>query len=446
MSKKHKHDLRTIEQVLEMRTADMIDACTDLLLSYYPPINGKPQVFILDDNFVYAVGSGPITLVSHVDTVRDHFVPVAKAGAVPGKSWRKDHGNSPMKLSRTNNILTNSNGVLGADDRAGVFGCLELVRRCKKEGLPMPSILLTNGEESGGIGVGVFVSTSAFEKYDGGRTRLFVEMDRCNAVEWVTYGAQLPREVIDYVESFGFKKGHGSYSDIADLQEEYQIPAVNLSIGYYLQHSDSERLHVDEMYMTINRVFAMLRNPIDKLYPVKPQPKYSAASYHGFGGYDSSGFYGNSSKTTGGKGNVESGKENTKSTTSTFPHSQPGKTGVDDVLDAITKGGFCRACGHMWSDCECGNLLKEIVKHLTPTEIRFLKENYLFEVDPMHALLSAYLEMEDDLAHGGEKIDIESGEVIVIAPEKDPKDPFFVGEEGAPLLITYDTSTTEGEK
>jgi hypothetical protein len=403
------YNLTTIQEVLEMSTDEMIPACTDFLLDYFEAAEkSDPKVYILDDDFVYAIGESPITIVAHVDTVRDryvHKVPTKNTANIVLASSKKDDS---MVLCQNRNVLTNLNGVLGADDRAGVFGCLEIVRRCSEAGLPLPSVILTNGEESGGIGVGAFCRSKIFEKHDQGRTKLFVEMDRCNATEWVTYGAKLPSEVVDYVESFGFHKGHGSYSDIADLQEEYLIPAVNVSIGYYSQHSASEKLHVDEMYLTIDRVFQMVKDPIDKLYKVDPDVKGYGWDEDWYNHYNPKN-YGNNNHN---KPKTETPKTNVNKTTkgvTSFPQGKPGKTSVDNALDAITRGGFCISCGHIWSDCECGEMLKDIAAYMYKEEIEFLLENYLFPEDSMHVLLTAFLEMEN------EKID--AVDVDVVADE-----------------------------
>ena len=201
-----------------------------------------------DDNYIfYQSNLNPICLVAHIDTVR-------KGGRV--------------ELEQTNNIIRNKKGVLGADDRAGVYGILELLYRCKAEGVPYPSVLFTNYEESGGVGVGCFIDDcqhlNPFKT-----TTLFIELDRGNSNQYVYYSWMLPEEIKDYVESFGFVGACGTYSDVADLTDFFCIPAVNLSVGFYKQHTKKERLHIDELNLTINRVFKMLKNPVEQLYPME---------------------------------------------------------------------------------------------------------------------------------------------------------------------------------
>ena len=205
------------------------------------------------DNYIYAKGTSPLCLVAHIDTVR-------------GKN------DLPVNLVVSRNVIRNASGVLGADDRAGVYGILEVMRGCIENNFPMPHIIFTNYEESGGRGVKAFIRD---KKFDPRGIDLLVELDRKGCNEYVFYSTTLPQPVKDYVKSFGFREERGSYSDISDLTDEYQIPSVNLSIGYYSQHCNAEYLHYDECLLTIDRVLDMCEEPIGKLHKVV-KPYYPA--------------------------------------------------------------------------------------------------------------------------------------------------------------------------
>lgn len=228
---------RELEQLLMMAEHEVLTYAVIELEKFYERVDSDY------DNYVIACGTSPIALVAHVDTV----------------SW----GTKGMTLAWNKNVLRNEQGILGADDRAGVFGILEAVRKAKHLKLAMPTIIFTNHEESGGRGVKQFIKDKVFTGED---INLFVELDRKGCNEYVFYTSSLPKQVMDYVESFGFCKREGSYSDIMDLAFAYKIPAVNLSVGYYSQHTQAETLHWDEMWLTINRVVEMLVDPIPVLY------------------------------------------------------------------------------------------------------------------------------------------------------------------------------------
>ena len=227
--------------------------------------------FTLTDKFadyIYVNNNHPICLVAHIDTVeRD----------------------KKLKLEIDRNIITAKDSVLGADDRAGVFGIMEILRICKLKSIPYPSILFTNYEEKGCLGAKEFCKSKQFIKDN---VRLFVELDRKGSNDYVCYRYDCPTEVAYYIETFGFIKSNGSCSDVGELTEEYKIPHVNLSIGYYSQHTKLERLHIDEMILTINRILQIVQDPIDKLYEVKP--KETPVYRHNVWNNDYDDYYGNS--------------------------------------------------------------------------------------------------------------------------------------------------------
>jgi len=162
------------------------------------------------DKYLYLHGTGnPLCLVAHLDTVR---------------------GTDKLHPYVVNSIMRNKGGVLGADDRAGVYSLYRLLEICAEDGVPFPSVLLTFGEECGGIGVKQFIADFNKPPAD---TTMFIELDRQGANEYVYYSGSLPAEIRSYVESWGFVEAHGSYSDITDLTAAYHVPSVNLSGGYY---------------------------------------------------------------------------------------------------------------------------------------------------------------------------------------------------------------------
>jgi hypothetical protein len=70
----------------------------------------------------------------------------------------------------------------------------------------------------------------------------------------------------DYFTSYGFKSSFGSFSDISILCPKWGIGGVNLSIGYYSQHTSSEILKIDEWQNTVDRVEAIILNPPEKQF------------------------------------------------------------------------------------------------------------------------------------------------------------------------------------
>jgi acetylornithine deacetylase/succinyl-diaminopimelate desuccinylase-like protein len=195
------------------------------------------------DHYIFGVPAGavsPVMLVAHLDTL----VPKDRQTGMHLK---------PVELVLQHDVLTNANGVLGADDRAGVYAVLEAARQATVK----PLVLFTNYEEVGGLGVKRFIADGLLVPYVA-QLRLFIEPDRKGFDEYVFYSWTLPSEVSAFVERFGFNADHGSYSDVKDLTEAYRVPHVNLSVGYLNQHSKDERLNLTALDRTVGCLADML--------------------------------------------------------------------------------------------------------------------------------------------------------------------------------------------
>lgn len=224
----------TIRECLEPTTLELIFIITQRL-------NKLGISYITDhDNYIYFNGGTETMLVAHMDTcIR----------------------NKDLVILENNGIYTAKDSILGADDRAGIYAILKIL----ESGL-RPSFLFTNYEESGLIGVRQFIKEDLLNTDN---LKLFVEIDRQGCNDFVFYSSSLPTEVKYYAESFGFVETWGILSDVQELTEKTRIPHINVSAGYYNQHSTSERLHLDELELTISRVIRLLNQPIEELYEVQ---------------------------------------------------------------------------------------------------------------------------------------------------------------------------------
>ena len=57
-----------------------------------------------------------------------------------------------------------------------------------------------------------------------------------------------------YINSFGFKTNKGIFSDISFICPNWNVAGVNLSAGYYNEHTEVESLKLDDLEYTIDRV------------------------------------------------------------------------------------------------------------------------------------------------------------------------------------------------
>jgi hypothetical protein len=149
--------------------------------------------------------------------------------------------------------IYNNDGVLGADDRAGIWIAIELMKDNADA-----YFLFTDEEEIGGLGAKEFVKSRVYSELVSG-TSCFIELDRRGYKDIATYGHG-NKELIDLFEQQGYEETYGSYTDIVELCEASIIGGINLSVGYYNEHTSREYLNTGEMKYTLNRVKDVLES------------------------------------------------------------------------------------------------------------------------------------------------------------------------------------------
>lgn len=196
--------------------------------------------------FLYAPGSVPVLLVAHLDTV--HKCPIKTICA-----------------SADGNILMSPQGI-GGDDRAGVYMLLEIAKRHKCH------LLFCEEEEVGGVG--------AYHFCDSGirpMVNYIVECDRRGANDAVFYGcANL--EFTEFVTGFGFRENLGSFSDISVIAPHLGVAAVNISSGYYNEHSLHEYIDLRVIRTNIERLCRMVVTPTESFEYIEDRSWWSGCS------------------------------------------------------------------------------------------------------------------------------------------------------------------------
>lgn len=216
-----KEEKDLFESILGSSQAGLMNSLIKLL----PDIYGEDKMIITED-YIMALGDIPLGLVAHMDTV--HAVPV-----------------QDLFHDQEKNIFWSPQG-LGADDRAGVYAMIEILRRGHR-----PTLILTTDEEKGGIGAGKLVSD--FPKEAPCTMNFLIELDRRGSEDCVFYDCENP-DFETYIEDYGFRTSWGSFSDISVLCPVWGMAGVNLSIGYYNEHTKHEFLSINDMFATIDKV------------------------------------------------------------------------------------------------------------------------------------------------------------------------------------------------
>lgn len=191
--------------------------------------NGYEGRIINTDDYLLCEGDIGIMLVSHLDTV--HKV-------LP----------SQIFIDKEKNVMWSPEGI-GGDDRAGIFGITQIIKDCK------PYLLFTTDEEIGGIGAKKF--TEEYKIALNKKVKYIVELDRRGNKQAVFYDCG-NKKFKDYILSFGFKEYYGSFSDISVLSPAYDIASVNVSAGYYNEHTKQEYINLNDLKNTVEIVKKMV--------------------------------------------------------------------------------------------------------------------------------------------------------------------------------------------
>lgn len=200
-------------------------------------LDAKYKEVIASPKYLVAIGDIPIALIAHLDTV-----------------YKTPPHN--IYYDRVKNTVWGDNG-LGADDRAGVFAILELIKRGYR-----PTIIFTTDEEVGCHGAEALVSAIPEAPT---AIKYIIQIDRHGSHDCVFYSCH-NYEFTNYIESFGFSFARGSFTDITIIGPAWGVACVNLSIGYYDEHSYAEILHPNEMYNTIIKIERMLKEANEAPY------------------------------------------------------------------------------------------------------------------------------------------------------------------------------------
>ncbi len=157
--------------------------------------------------FLYAEGDIPVMVVAHLDTV--HRKPV-----------------ETVCVSDDGRYVMSPQGI-GGDDRCGVYIILQLLERYGIK----PYVLFTEDEEVGGIGARMFTKSTFMPDL-----KYIIEFDRRGDNDAVFYDCDNPAFTA-FVETFGFREEYGSFSDISYIAPHLKAAAVNLSSGYFNEHT-----------------------------------------------------------------------------------------------------------------------------------------------------------------------------------------------------------------
>jgi tripeptide aminopeptidase len=156
---------------------------------------------------------------------------------------------SSDQLIERNNIVSREKGILGADDRAGVAIILNLLKEVGNyREVPPLKFIFTVGEEDRQYGA-ESIDPDFFEDVSFG-----ISLDRKNSKDIVYKSNSKEYSNLEFAERVArvssrifseeniFVPCQGGISDLRVWSEKDTRPCVNLSVGYFDEHTDEERL------------------------------------------------------------------------------------------------------------------------------------------------------------------------------------------------------------
>ena len=192
-------------------------------------LSNKYKNIIVNQKFVAVRGNIPICLIAHMDTVFT-FPP------------------QRIYYDKDYNVLWSPDG-LGTDDRAGIYAIINII----ESGL-RPHVIITDEEETGGIGAEELIKTYNTCPFE---CKFIMELDRQGKDDAVFYECN-NKKFEKVITSYGFTTQFGTFTDISIIAPFWKIAAVNLSVGYYMEHSLSEYINMNECHETIEKVKQIL--------------------------------------------------------------------------------------------------------------------------------------------------------------------------------------------
>lgn len=232
-------NLKLLKQLMGLNQNEL----HQLLKSY---LKKKYKRVEVADKYIIAEGSIPIGLVAHLDTVHKKAPTLFFYDEEQSALW-SPHG-------------------LGADDRAGVYAIIQIIEKGYR-----PHIIFTHDEEIGGKGASELINKHFYCPFEN--LKCLIELDRSGTKDCVFYDCD-NKDFIKYIENFGFTYEEGSFTDISIIAPKWKAAAVNLSVGYFYEHSLAELLCVSYLDETIEKVISILDNADEMLYYEFVQREY----------------------------------------------------------------------------------------------------------------------------------------------------------------------------
>lgn len=247
-----------------------------------------------------------------------------------GNIYYLDHENAPLLSAHMDTVRKDSDfvvgafltededekifsgGILGGDDKCGVYIILKALKEGKKV-----NFIFSRDEEIGCLGIKALLKPNYTENKvlaDKIRNNCLwcLVLDRrgnsdiiCTKNAYGTLDFEKALEKMSEAGNFGYKAAQGLSSDANTIREF--VSTANISVGYYKPHSEEEYIVKADLQKAYDYTIYLIDNLKDKF---KPTAGYYSGSGYGYGNYYNGyygGYMGKASKTLKNKANKSKG-------------------------------------------------------------------------------------------------------------------------------------------
>ena len=145
-------------------------------------------------------------------------------------------------------------------------------------------VVFCEDEEVGGVGSNKFTKTDIIRDLEK-RINYVIDLDRKGNKDAVYYDLDNP-DFEAFVEKEFWKGAYGSFTDICNICPELGVAGVNLSCGYYKQHTKEEYVVLTEMETAIEETKKLIQRTTEDDVFEYIEYKNPWGHYYGDFGYD----------------------------------------------------------------------------------------------------------------------------------------------------------------
>ena len=226
---------------------------------------------VLLELFQFPSPSGQEQMVVAWITQQLNILQIAHSVDEIGNIWSCAHGGRPLLCAHLDSVSATEqrpfareikledgmlwgNGMIGADDKAGVYIILHLLALGRRDF----NFLLTVQEECGRIGVQHFLKHQSLSTIP-----FALVLDRRGRNDLICtknhYGSQqFEKWLLETMSAFGYVSAQGWCSDADVLC--HTLESANLSVGYYDPHTAYDYLNLAQMENAISAIIKVLDN------------------------------------------------------------------------------------------------------------------------------------------------------------------------------------------